>query len=113
MLTAQELDAIAAERARRGLTIPLDQMLLWAAIMMDMGGPRKLAREKKADFVQPTGTIPLYHFAPHEFAHAETMTTSPEHFGKNKWSASERKADGTTKTFERASRRMKPTSRSR
>lgn len=51
MLSAQTLDLIAAERARRGLTVPVDQMLLWAAIMMDMArGPmQRLSRSENVD----------------------------------------------------------------
>jgi hypothetical protein len=50
------------------------------------------------DFTDPaSGNVELFHFAPH--GTGEPFTTDPGHFGKSPWSAAERKAEGTPKTF--------------
>ena len=48
-------------------------------------------------YVNPDGTVTLYHFAEH--GSPDKITTDPSRFGKNKWSQAERKAEGTPKTF--------------
>lgn len=49
-------------------------------------------------FVHPEKkTLKLYHYAPH--GSGDKLVTDPSTFGRNSWSAAERKAEGTPKSF--------------
>jgi hypothetical protein len=50
-------------------------------------------------YTNDDGTVDLHHFTKAEGAGGPTFTVTTDHFGKNPWSAAERKAEGTPKSF--------------